>query len=185
MRRWLAALALGLTVPAVPALASQWDVDVGHSKLGFTVIWSREPFSASFTSWKADIQFDPADLAHARADVDVKLDSEKSDEPDFDDGLKGALGFQVSQFPEAHFATTGFVHRSGDAYVATGRLTIKGITKDILLPFTLTGDATHVRMKGTADVVRTDFGVGQGMWAAPDPVAHKVTVTIDLVATKK
>ena len=103
--------------------------------------WSKEPFSAAFKSWKADIDFDPADLAHAHADVTVDLASEASDEAEFDDGLKGALGFQVSQFPEAHFVTTGFAHKAGNAYVATGSLSLRGVTKDVTLPFTLTSRA--------------------------------------------
>lgn len=168
----------------VPSLAAQWSVDAARSKLGFTVQWSKEPFSATFKTWKANIAFDPSDLAHAHADVTVDLASEISDEPDFDDGLKGALGFQVSQNRAAHFVTTGFTHKTGDDYVATGRLTIRGVSKDVTLPFALILDGAHAHMKGTAEVVRTDFGVGSGMWSAPTPVSHDVTVTIDLFATR-
>ena len=175
---------LALASP-VPAQAAHWTVDYAHSKLGFSVLWSNEPFAAAFKTWKADIDFDPADLAHARADVSVTLASEASDEPDFDDGLKGALGFQVSQFPIARFVASSFTHRSGTDYVATGKLSIRGVTRDVMLPFTLTIDGTHAHMKGAATVIRTDFGVGQGMWTAPNPVAHDVTVTIDLVATRQ
>lgn len=167
----------------LPCAAAQWNVDYTKSRLGFTVLWGKEPFSATFKAWKANIAFDPADLAHAHADVTIDLSSEESDEPDFDSGLKGALGFQVSQFRTSQFITTGFTHKSGDDYVATGHLTIRGTTKDIALPFTLTLDGNHAHMKGTAEVIRTDFGVGSGMWSAPTPVAHNVTVTIDLIAT--
>lgn len=181
----LIALTAAALVAAGPAFAAHWTVDGARSKLGFTVLWSKEPFTAAFKSWKADIDFDPSDLAHARADVVVALASENSDEPDFDDGLKGAQGFQVSQFPTARFVTTGFTHKAGNDYVAAGRLSIRGVTRDVTLPFTLTLDGPHAHMKGTAEVVRTDFGVGQGMWAAPEPVAHAVTVTIDLFATRQ
>lgn len=170
---------------ATPAFAAHWTVDYGKSRLGFTVDWANEPFSADFRTWKADIDFDPADLAHARADVSVTLASEASDEADFDDGLKGAMGFQVSQFPVARFVATAFTHKSGNDYVAAGKLSLRGVTKDIVLPFTLATDGTHAHMKGTATVIRTDFGVGQGMWAAPSPVAHNVTVTVDLYATRR
>ncbi len=168
----------------VPTFAAQWNVDTVKSRLGFTVQWSKEPFSAAFKSWKADIVFDPADLAHAHANVTVDLASEISDEPDFDDGLKGALGFQVSQFPVARFVATTFTRKAGGDYVAMGRLSIRGVTKDVALPFTLALEGPCAHMKGRADLVRTDFGVGQGMWSAPSPVSHNVTVTIDLYATR-
>lgn len=179
--------AIGLAIFAastVPACAAHWNVDYTKSRLGFTVMWSKEPFSASFKSWKADIDFDPIAPHLARAIVSIDLSSEASDEPDFDDGLKGAQGFQVSQFPVARFATTAFAHEIGAEYLATGTLTIRGISRQIALPFTLTIDGNTAHMKGTAHVLRTDFGVGLGAWAAPDPVAHDVTVTMDLVATR-
>jgi polyisoprenoid-binding protein YceI len=184
MRRITVVTIAAALLAATPAFAASWNVDTVKSKLGFTVLWSNEPFSAAFKKWKADIAFDPADLAHAHVDVSVDLASEASDEPDFDDGLKGALGFQISQFPAAHFVTTGFTHKSGNDYVATGKLSLKGVTKDVTLPFTLTIQGNQAHMKGTAVVVRTDYGVGQGTWSAPSPVAHEVTVTIDIVATK-
>ena len=74
-------------------------------------LWSGQPFDATFKSWKADINFDPADLAHAKAIVTIDLGSEASAAPDNDDGLKGAEGFAVSQFPAARFDTTGFSQR--------------------------------------------------------------------------
>jgi len=184
MKHVIALMAAAAIFAATPAFAANWNVDTTKSKLGFTVLWSNEPFSGAFRKWKADIAFDPADVAHAHADVTVDLTSETSDEPDFDDGLKGALGFQVSQFPAVHFVTTGFTHKSGNDYVATGKLSLKGVTKDVTLPFTLTVQGNQAHMKGMAVVIRTDYGVGQGTWSAPSPVAREVTVTVDIVATK-
>jgi len=114
----------------------------------------------------------------------VDLASEHSDEADFDEGLKGALGFDVSKFAEAQFRATRIVHDGGDRYVATGTLSLRGITRPLTLPFTLTFTGTSAHMVGQAQVMRTEFGVGQGMWAAPQPVAHQVTVTVDLTASK-
>ena len=42
--------------------------------------WSGEPFDATFKSWKANIDFDPNDLAHSSADVTIDLASETSDD---------------------------------------------------------------------------------------------------------
>lgn len=173
-----------MLVAIAPAQAAQWSVDYTRSKLEFTANWSNEPFTGAFKSWKADIVFDPSDLAHARADVAVALSSEVSDEPDFDDGLKGAQGFQVSQFPTAHFVATHFEHVSGDNYVATGKLSLRGVTENVTLPFALTIEGTQAHMKGKARLMRTDFGVGQGQWSAPSPVAREVAVTVDLFAKR-
>ena len=183
MRRLLTAL-LFASLLATPAWAAGWAVDYTKSRLGFTVQWSNEPFSASFKSWKTDIDFDPADLAHARAAVSIDMASEASDADELDSGLRGVFGFEVSKFPTAQFLATSFTHKSGNDYVATGRLSLKGVTKDVTLPFTLTIQGNQAHMKGSAVVIRTDYGIGQGTWSAPSPVAHEVTVTIDITATK-
>ena len=52
------------------------------------------------------------------------------------------------------------------------------------MPFKLALDGNRAHMTGKATLDRTAFGVGQGEWAAPTPVAHEVTVSVDLTATK-
>ena len=68
MRMLLGAMAI-LLAGAMPAGAATWAVDYAKSHLGFQVQWSGEAFNATFKTWKADITFDPADLAHAHAVV--------------------------------------------------------------------------------------------------------------------
>ncbi len=181
--RFAATVAL-VCVMSPPAFAAQWNVDYAKSRLGFSVVWSGQPFEAIFKSWKADIRFDPADVTHAKATVTIDLGSETSAAPDNDDGLKGAEGFAISQFPSARFETTGFESKSAGNYVANGRLNLHGVSKQISLPFTLTiaGNTAHVI--GKTVVVRTEFGLGHGEWASPATIAHEVAITVDLTATK-
>ena len=175
---------IAIASAASPASATHWTVDYGKSRLGFTAQWSGEPFSAEFKRWNADIDFDPADLGHSQVSVTVDLASEASDEPDFDSGLKGAKSYETSRFPTARFVSKGFAAKSANSYMAQGTLTIRSMSRDITLPFTLAISGRTAQMKGTAHVMRTDFGVGQGDWAAPTPVSRDVTVNIDLAATK-
>ncbi len=184
MKRALAVLCL-LLLAASPAAAARWTVDPAKSRLGFSVQWSGEAFDARFKSWNATIDFDPANLAAAHAKVSIALDSEESGSADNDDGLKGAEGFSVTQFPTAVFETTGFKATGGNTYVATGRLNLHGVTKAITLPFTLTIAGNTAHMTGKAVVSRLDFGLGtSGEWAGETPIAHAVTITVDLTATK-
>jgi len=177
--------ALAAALISTPALAAHWNVDSAKSKLGFGVQWSGQPFGATFKKWNAAIDFDPNDLAHAHVVATIDLASEASDSPDNDDGVQGAEGFQVSQFPTAKFETTSVTHGSGNQYAAKGFLTIRGVRKPVTLNFQLqiTGDKAH--MSGTADLMRLDWGLGSGAeWSGEKPVSHKVGVFIDLNATK-
>jgi polyisoprenoid-binding protein YceI len=183
MRAGLATVFLAV-VAGSPAWAAHWNVDFAKSRLGFSVQWGNEPFSAAFKRWSADIDFDPADLAHADVSVMIDLASETSDEPDFDSGLKGAQGFQTTQFPAARFVATKFIRKAASSFEAHGTLTIRGISRDVTLPFSLAIAGRTAHMTGTAHVLRTDFGVGQGMWSSSTPVSHDVSVNIDLFATR-
>jgi len=184
MKTSLATVLLALVAAGGPAGAAHWNVDYAKSRLGFSVQWSNEPFSAAFRHWSAEIDFDPADLARAEVSVMIDLASEFSDEPDFDSGLKGAQGFQTSQFPAARFLATNFIRKSAASYEARGTLTIRGISREITLPFSLAIAGRTAHMTGSAHVLRTDFGVGQGMWSSSTPVSHDVSVNIDLFATR-
>jgi len=183
MKRLPIAAAVLCLLPAA-AGAATWNVDHTRSRLGFTVQWSGEAFNAIFKSWTADITFDPADLPHSRAVVSIDLASEASDSPDNDDGLKGPQGFATGQFPAAKFETTGFTAKGGGAYEAAGRLTLHGMTKPIALPFNLTITGATAHMTAKAVVSRLDFGLGSGEWASEKVIAHAVTITVDLTATK-
>jgi polyisoprenoid-binding protein YceI len=184
MKRRIAICAALACAVLTPASGAQWNVDHAKSHLGFSVLWSGQPFEATFKSWKADIRFDPADLAHAHATVTVDLGSETSAAPDNDDGLKGAEGFAVTQFPSAQFEATSFTSKRGNNYLATGRLILHGVSRPVVLPFALTISGNSAHMTGKAVVSRTDFGLGRGEWASAATIAHEVTITVDLSATK-
>jgi polyisoprenoid-binding protein YceI len=182
MRTTLVAIALLLVSGAQ---AASWNVDHAHSKLGFVVRWGGQPFGATFQKWQAQIDFDPADLTHAHANVTIDMTSAVSGEADLDQNLPGAEGFDTAPFPQAHFVTKSFRALRNSRYEAVGNLTLHGITKPIALPFTLTIAGDRARMTGEATVMRTDFGVGVGKaWAGETPVAHAVKVTVDLTAAK-
>lgn len=180
------ALFVAALLAATPALAApHWTVDAAKSRLGFAVSWSGKPFEGTFKSWKANIRFDPADLAHSAAEVTIDVASETSGDDEIDDGIKGAQGFQTSQFAVARFATTSIAHKSGNDYVANAKLTLRGVTRTVTLPFTLTFAGNGAHMVGSAQLSRMDFGVGQGGdFSKPAPVAYQVTVNVDLTATK-
>jgi polyisoprenoid-binding protein YceI len=64
-----------------------------------------------------------------------------------------------------------------------GTLQIRGITKPLTLPFTLTSDGKTAHTTGHADLVRTAFGVGQRLWQSGQWVWLDVAVNVDIVVT--
>ena len=92
----------------------------------------------------------------------------------------------MTKFPQAHF-TASQINRTPAGYEAVGKLTIRGVTRDMRVPFTFrtateNGAATGY-MSGKTSVRRLDYGVGQGDWKATDQVADEVDVSFALRLT--
>ncbi|MGQ0740864.1 MAG: YceI family protein [Alphaproteobacteria bacterium] len=175
-----------LMLLGAPAHAASWAVDHTQSKLGFVAEWSGSSFSAVFRKWDAKIEFDPADLPRARADVKIDMTSTFSGEAELDENLPGAQGFDAARFPRSRFIARSFRALGRNRYEAAGDLTIRGVTRPVTMPFTLNISGDRAHMKGEVTVMRSDFGVGSGPeWSGETPVAHAVKVTVDLVAVRK
>jgi len=55
----------------------------------------------------------------------------------------------------------------------------------VSLPFRLQIDGDKARVRGVTSLDRTAFGVGQGEWASTDQIPAKVSVSVDLRATRR
>jgi polyisoprenoid-binding protein YceI len=98
MKRLL--IALTLLLPAL-ASAHDWQVDAAHSTLGFSGEYQDGPFHGTFKHFTAKIAYDPADLAHARFDVEVDLASVDTQSAERDQTLAGSDFFDTAKTPKA------------------------------------------------------------------------------------
>ena len=173
-----------LLLSAGPGLASTWTIDAGASKLGFSGTQTEQPFSGTFKRWNGTIDFDPAKPEAALLTITVDTGSATTGDTQRDEALPGEDWFAAAKFPEAKFEANGFSPKSGDSFETTGKLTIRGISKEVMLPFTLVVSGNTAHAVGKGKLVRTAFGVGQGAWATDEYVAFDVDVTFDLTAKR-
>lgn len=180
----LASVLLIATGCFASASAASWTVDPAKSHIKFTGTQTEQPFTGEFKTFSATIDYDPAKPQAAHVVVLVDTGSAATGDTQRDEAMPQSDWFDVKQFPQAKFEATGFKPLGGDKFEADGTLTIRSISKPVVLPFTLTttGDTAHV--VGHADLMRSSFGVGQGAWASPEWVKFEVGVDIDLTATK-
>lgn len=185
----LAALVFAAGFNIAGVSAATWNVDYAKSKLGYTIIWDGENSNAIFQKWQAQISFDPANLATSKIVATIQTASAVSDFPDYDSDRAGTQGFDAKMFPNATFTSKSFRSTGPNKYEAVGDLAIKGVTKQVTLPFTLTITGNSAHVIGSADVNRADFKVGTGNsmginFDSDEPVKRVAKVTIDLTATK-
>ncbi|MBB6252728.1 YceI family protein [Nitrospirillum iridis] len=178
------AAALATTLLSTSASAASWTIDKAQSHLGFVGHQSDQEFTGHFGHWDATIDFDPATPATGHARVTIAMGSAVIGDAEKDEALPGEDWFNVQAFPDAVFEATTFRAVEGNRYEAVGTLTIRGIRKQVTLPFTLdvTGGTAHA--VGRLDLVRTDYDVGgHGLFSKGRSVALDVAVTVDLTAT--
>jgi polyisoprenoid-binding protein YceI len=172
------------------AIARTWQVEDG-SRIGFTALQQGSPVAGGFDRFTAAIDFDPNDLGHSRIEVEIDTASITTGHKDRDTALRSAAFFDVGQWPTARFTSAKLTRRSGHAYEAHGKLTIRDVTKDVVLPFELTiGDAPDAsgkllaEAKGELTISRLDYGVGQGDWASTKTVGEDVVIRIEIKAER-
>lgn len=189
-RRLVLILAFMLSAPSAHAEAPAWDVSMTQSSLTFTGKQMGTPFNGAVGKFKADVRFDPDHPESGHAVVDIDATTIGTGDTDRDKTAATPAWFDFTRFPAARFAADSFKKTGSNAFEAHGTLTIKNVSVPIVVPFTFTpvlpSDKPQARVKGTATLDRSKFGLGTGEWADTSVIANEVTVAFDLVAyTKK
>lgn len=97
------------------------------SHLGYSFLLGQfEQFEGNFT-------FNPENPAQSSVAVKITMASLHSNHAERDKHLKGEDFFDVKSFPEAAFESTSFSLDEQDNMILKGRLTLKGVTRDIVI----------------------------------------------------
>jgi polyisoprenoid-binding protein YceI len=184
----LALAALAMLVPAAHAAGaaaapSAWTADPAKSTLEFTFVQAGAKTTGRFARFNANIDFAAANPGAGKFDVNIDIGSVDTRDKDRDTQLRAPELFDVGKFPRAQFAASSFAAK-GQAFTGTGKLSLRGISKDVPIEFTfetLTESGQPVAyLKGTATLKRLAFGVGQGEWKSTEWIDDEVQVNFNL-----
>ncbi|WP_407410606.1 YceI family protein [Acinetobacter sp.] len=185
------AFALGLAVASVATLSMAkpmtYTIDPTHTATVFT--WDHFGFSTpsgNFTDIQGKITVDNDKPEKSSVHVTIPLSSINTNVKVLDDHLLKADFFDAEKYPTITFKSTKVETRDKKNYKITGDLTIKGITKPVVLDAVLNKQAEHPMAKvpaigfnATTSFDRSAFGVG----AYVPNVGDKITVNITTEAT--
>lgn len=160
-------------------------VQPDKSQIGFTYQQMGVKMDGRFRRFSAEFAFDPAKPAAAKAILDVELASIDAGSPDADQEVVGKPWFNVKAFPTARFVSGPVKAVDANRYEVAGKLTIKGVTRDVLVPATLSTQSGTAVLEGSFPIRRGDFTIGEGVWSKFDVVANDVVVRFRLVAGVK
>lgn len=168
---------------ATPALAAHWNVDPATSRLMFEAEQSGEKFQGSFPKFSSTIDFDEAKPEEASIHIAITMANVQVDGKDRLDALPTADWFSVKKFPFAEFSSSMVKKKGEHQYEAIGKLTLRGVTREVILPFTLKTVGKSAVATGEVTISRNAYAVGQGRWASDDDVKYPVKVSFELHAT--
>lgn len=162
-----------------------WIVDYGQSRLKFTGSQNGNRFDGAFAEFAADIAFDPNDLSDSWVRVNISTGSGVTGDELIDATIGGEDWFATDDYPDASFVACDIEH-AGQGYVARGELSIKGLKKQIALPFTIEIENGKARAQGGTDLMRTDFDLGAASsWLDDEGVAIEAGVAFEISAMRE
>ena len=168
---------------AADTAVTHYTLDPAKSTLEYQFVQAGAQNKGKFTRYPVTLDFSLDNLATSKLDVVVDMSSLDTGDRERDDTLKSADLFAVSKFPQAHF-TSMQITRTANGYDAVGKLTLRGVTHDIHVPFTFrTADEQGKPagyLLGRTTIKRLDYGVGQGDWKSTDEVGNDVSVSYSL-----
>jgi polyisoprenoid-binding protein YceI len=133
----LAALAAGAWA------AEKYTVDVTHSSVEFSVKHMMiTNVKGSFDKFDATIMYDPENIENSSVEVSIDVSSIDTKDEKRDEHLRSEDFLDAANHPAITFKSNK-IEKKGDQYVAVGDLTIRGVTKQVELPFELNGPITN------------------------------------------
>ncbi len=182
--RLLSAAAL-LAFAVAPAFAAPvtYKLDPAHTSV--VAQWNHFGFSnpfAHFGNVEGTLVYDAANPGNSSVQVTLPLSGLESFTPKFNEHLRSADFFDAASFPNATFKSTKVEVVGADKFKVTGELTIKDITRPVVLDATLNKAADHPMSKAptigfdaTTTISRTEFGVGAYAPNVGDTVTLRIT----------
>ncbi len=128
-------------------------VNFSVSNLGINTV------SGTFTGMKGVVKFDPANLSQSRFETSVSAATVHTGNEERDTHLKSEDFFEVEKYPLIRFQSQN-IKKSGTGYEVSGTLTIKDVSQQVTIPFSVQKSGNETTLTGNLKVKRKEYHVG-------------------------
>ena len=143
-----------------------WNLDLSHSEVNFAVKHMMiSTVRGKFNKFSGTIDFNEADPTHSSIDVSIDVASIDTRDEKRDGHLKSGDFFDVEKFPAITFKSTKVEKVSDSTAKVTGDLTIRGVSRPVVLDVTYAGQAkspwgtTSAGFSASTKINRKDWGL--------------------------
>ncbi len=161
MKKHLAFLTVFVLI-SFSSIAKEWKIIPSESKIEFSAYRFGAKVDGKFTNFSGKIIFDKNNLEKSSADINVDTSSINVSFPYATPILKTQKWFDAENFPTAKFMAKKFNTVSDRVFKAEGELTIKNITRPVVIQFVLEQFSMDGQAKAVASLMlsRADFNIG-------------------------
>ncbi len=169
--------------------ARQYRIDYNHSTVGCSVpiMDGLSKVNGKFTDFTVTLTNDEKDITKSSVSVVIKAASINTGIGARDNDLRTAAFFDVEKYPEITFESKR-VEKKGKQLIAVGTFTMHGVSKEIALPFTITGinkdpvaKKMNIGYSTRITLNRRDFGINWRHQSVPNFVGDNVEIEINLI----
>jgi polyisoprenoid-binding protein YceI len=158
-----------ISISAFALVLTNWKVKADQYEVKF----SGGRIHGTFTDLKANIQFDKDHPEQSKISATIDVNSIATGFFIKNSHAKAAL--DADQYPTISFTSTS-VTKSGSAYQAAGKLTMKGVTKPIVIHFTFEDKGNEGVFKGDFKIIPKDFSITRN--GTPDDLIINLSVPV-------
>ena len=169
------------------AQAKPAQLQSAASEIAFTTRQMGVPVEGKFTRFTAQVALDPKTPEAGSVGFSIDTGSARFGSAELDAEVPKPTWLNVPKFPQATFQSTSIKAAGADKFEVAGKLSIKGASRDIMVPVlvvqTGSGAALASTATGSFTLKRLDFKVGEAEWADTSLLGNDIVVKFKLVLT--
>ncbi|MCC6073040.1 YceI family protein [Massilia sp. GCM10020059] len=175
-------LLASLLAVTLAAGAAPLKTDTAKSSITATFKQMNVPVEATFRTFSAQLDYDPAKPEAARASVDITTASLDLGDPDMNNEVAKKDWFNSAQFPKATFVSSAIKPAGPGKLNVTGKLTIKGKAANVSFPLAVRSEGGKQLFEGALPIRRLAYNIGDGEWKDTSMVADEVVIRFRVLA---
>ena len=174
-------LVIALLYATVASAVEYRDVSGKESTVMFGYTQMGVAMEGKFSKFTSQLKFDPAKLNAAQAKIEIDIASIDTGSDEANEEVVGKQWFNAQTFPTASFVSDGMKSLGGNRYEASGKLSIKGRTLDVIAPVSFQQSGTRGVFDGSFILKRLDYAIGEGEWADVATVANEIQIRFHFI----
>ena len=161
----ISAITIAALTLTVYGAALSWKINSAEAKVTFVIKNAGLNVEGGFSGLTGSVNFDPANPSSGKITASIATNTINTGINMRDKDLRTHHYLDVEKYPKISFTSTS-ISKTSNGYSATGKFTIKDVTKTVTIPFTFDNNV----FKGKITIDRRDYHVGKNSWIMGDDV---------------